>query len=115
MPRRGETLRLAEKPGREARQPVSRRIGAEIEQRQGEGRRGAVVTSPGAAMDQGAVGGKGQLGQAAGKAAPRLDLDYRQAARLVDPRSASKLTSLEAALGALGYAIAIAVDEKPAA
>lgn len=47
--------------------------------------------------------------------ARRLDIDYRQAARLVDPRAASKLTSLEAALSALGYAIAIAVHEKPAA
>jgi antitoxin HicB len=47
--------------------------------------------------------------------ARRLDIDYRQAARLVDPRSASKLTSLEAALSTLGYAIAIAVQEKPAA
>jgi len=44
-----------------------------------------------------------------------LDVDYRQAARLVDPRCASKLTSLEAALAALGYQIAIAVSEKPAA
>ncbi|HXC90824.1 MAG TPA: hypothetical protein VNV18_11730 [Stellaceae bacterium] len=47
--------------------------------------------------------------------ARRLDIDYRQAARLVDPRAASKLTSLEAALSALGYAIAIAVHEKPTA
>ena len=47
--------------------------------------------------------------------ARRLDIDYRQAARLVDPRAASKLTSLEAALSALGYAIAIEVHEKPAA
>jgi antitoxin HicB len=45
----------------------------------------------------------------------RLDIDYRQAARLLDPRAASKLTSLEAALSALGYAIAIEVHEKPAA
>ena len=47
--------------------------------------------------------------------ARRLDIDDRQAARLVDPRAASKLTSLEAALSALGYAIAIVVHEKPAA
>jgi antitoxin HicB len=47
--------------------------------------------------------------------ARRLDIDYRQAARLVDPRAAGKLTSLEAALSALGYAIAIEVHEKPAA
>ena len=47
--------------------------------------------------------------------ARRLDIEYRQAARLIDPRAASKLTSLEAALSALGYAIAIEVREKPAA
>jgi len=47
--------------------------------------------------------------------ARRLGIDYRQAARLVDPRSPSKLTSLKAALDALGYEIAIAVQEKPAA
>jgi antitoxin HicB len=47
--------------------------------------------------------------------ARRLDLDYRQAARLFDPRSPSKLTSLKAALEALGYEVAIAVQEKPAA
>ena len=47
--------------------------------------------------------------------ARRLDIDHRQAARLLDPRAASKLTSLEAALSALGYAIAIEVREKPAA
>jgi antitoxin HicB len=46
--------------------------------------------------------------------ARRLEIDYRQAARLVDPRAASKLTSLEAALSALGYAIAIEVHDKPA-
>jgi antitoxin HicB len=45
--------------------------------------------------------------------ARRLDIDYRQAARLVDPRSPSKLTSLKAALDALGYEVAIAVQEKP--
>jgi antitoxin HicB len=47
--------------------------------------------------------------------ARRLNMDYRQAARLIDPRAASKLTSLEEALSALGYAIAIEVLEKPAA
>jgi antitoxin HicB len=47
--------------------------------------------------------------------ARRLEIDDRQAARLLDPRAASKLTSLEAALSALGYAIAIEVHEKPAA
>ena len=34
---------------------------------------------------------------------------------LIDPRASSSLTSLEAALSALGYAIAIEVHEKPAA
>jgi antitoxin HicB len=45
----------------------------------------------------------------------RLGIDDRKAARLTDPRASSKLTSLEAALSALGYAIAIEVHEKPAA
>jgi antitoxin HicB len=47
--------------------------------------------------------------------ARRLDIDHRQAARLIDPRAASKLTSLEAALSALGYKVAIELQEKPAA
>lgn len=47
--------------------------------------------------------------------ARRLDIDDRKAARLIDPRAASSLTSLEAALSALGYAIGIEVHEKPAA
>lgn len=47
--------------------------------------------------------------------ARRLDIDHRQAARLVDPRAASQPTSLEAALTALGCALAIEVHEKPAA
>jgi antitoxin HicB len=47
--------------------------------------------------------------------ARRLGIDDRKAARLIDPRAASSLTSLEAALSALGYAIAIEVHEKPAA
>jgi hypothetical protein len=36
--------------------------------------------------------------------------DWHQAARLVDPRRSSKLTSLAAALGALGCRIAISVE-----
>jgi antitoxin HicB len=47
--------------------------------------------------------------------ARRLDIDDRKAARLTDPRATSTLASLEAALSALGYAIAIEVHEKPAA
>jgi antitoxin HicB len=47
--------------------------------------------------------------------ARRLDVEDRKVARLVDPRAASSLTSLETALSALGYAIAIEVHEKPAA
>lgn len=47
--------------------------------------------------------------------ARRLDVDYRQAARLVDPRAASKLVSLEAALSQLGYRVAIELYETPAA
>jgi antitoxin HicB len=47
--------------------------------------------------------------------ARRLDTDDRKAARLIDPRTASNLSSLEAALSVLGYTIAIEVHEKPAA
>jgi len=47
--------------------------------------------------------------------ARRLGIDDRKAARLIDPRAASRLSSLEAALSALGYAIAIEVHERPAA
>ena len=47
--------------------------------------------------------------------ARRLAIDDRQAARLIDPRAASKLTNLDAALSALGYTIAIELREKPAA
>jgi antitoxin HicB len=44
--------------------------------------------------------------------ARRLGLDDREAARLVDPRTRTRLTSLEAALAALGYEIGIEVREK---
>jgi antitoxin HicB len=47
--------------------------------------------------------------------ARRLGIDDRQAARLVDPRAASRLASLEAALSALGYMVEIELHEKPAA
>jgi antitoxin HicB len=47
--------------------------------------------------------------------ARRQDIEYRQAARLIDPRSPSKLTSLRAALDVLGYDVAIAVQEKTTA
>jgi antitoxin HicB len=47
--------------------------------------------------------------------ARRLGIDDRKAARLIDPRAASSLASLEAVLSALGYAIAIEVHENPAA
>jgi hypothetical protein len=47
--------------------------------------------------------------------ASRLDIDDRQAARLVDPRAARGLVRLEAALSALGYTVAIELHEKPAA
>lgn len=47
--------------------------------------------------------------------ARRLAVDYRQAARLVDPKYPSKLTGLEEALMALGCQVAIAVDARPAA
>jgi antitoxin HicB len=47
--------------------------------------------------------------------ASRLSIDGRKAARLIDPRAAIGLISLESALSALGYAVAIEVHEKPAA
>jgi len=47
--------------------------------------------------------------------ARRLGIDERKAARLMDPRAVSRLTDLEAALLALGYAVGIEVHERPAA
>jgi antitoxin HicB len=47
--------------------------------------------------------------------AHRLEIDDRKVARLIDPRVASRLIDLEAALSALGYAVAVEVHEKPAA
>ncbi|HEU0215935.1 MAG TPA: type II toxin-antitoxin system HicB family antitoxin [Stellaceae bacterium] len=47
--------------------------------------------------------------------ARRLAVDYRQAARLLDPKYPSKLTGLEEALAVLGCQVAIAVDARPAA
>jgi antitoxin HicB len=47
--------------------------------------------------------------------ARRLGIDERQAARLIDPRAAGRLSSLESALSALGYRVAIEVYEQPAA
>jgi antitoxin HicB len=46
--------------------------------------------------------------------ARRLDIDVRKTACLIDPRAASRLSDLEVALSALGYAIAIELREKPA-
>jgi antitoxin HicB len=43
--------------------------------------------------------------------AARLDMDWHQAARLIDPRRASKLTSLSAALGALNCQIRLSVHD----
>ena len=47
--------------------------------------------------------------------AGRLDTNARKAARLLNPRAASELISLEEALSALGYVIVVEVHEKPAA
>jgi antitoxin HicB len=44
--------------------------------------------------------------------ARRLGIDEREAARLISPRARTRLTSLEEALSALGYAIGIEVREK---
>jgi len=43
--------------------------------------------------------------------AARLDIDWHQAARLIDPRRASKLTSLAAALAALDCQILLSVHD----
>ena len=43
--------------------------------------------------------------------AAQLDMDWHQAARLIDPRRASKLTSLSAALGALDCQILLSVHD----
>lgn len=43
-----------------------------------------------------------------------LQMDWHLAARLIDPKRSSKLTSLAAALGALGCRIAISVEAAPA-
>jgi hypothetical protein len=47
--------------------------------------------------------------------ARRLGTDDRKAARLIDPRTTSTLTNLEAALSTLGYSIEIEVHGEPAA
>lgn len=47
--------------------------------------------------------------------ARKLGIDEQKTARLISPRAASRLASLEAALSVLGYAIVIEVHEKPAA
>jgi len=44
-----------------------------------------------------------------------LRIDQRKAARLIDPRAATSLTSLEDALAAFGYEIGIEVREKSVA
>ena len=46
--------------------------------------------------------------------ARRLGIDERKAARLIEPRAAGRLSSLETALSALGYRVAIEVYEQPA-
>jgi antitoxin HicB len=47
--------------------------------------------------------------------ARNLDIDERKAARLIDPRATSSLSSLEDALAVLGYEIGIEVREKSVA
>jgi antitoxin HicB len=44
--------------------------------------------------------------------APRLGIDERQAARLIDPKARTPLTKLEGALSALGYTIGIEIRER---
>lgn len=80
-------------------------------------RRGAhpVAPEPTMALKAALYGALRARGLTISELARRLDVDHRQAARLVDPHCASKLTSLQAALTTLGYQIAIAVSERPAA
>jgi antitoxin HicB len=47
--------------------------------------------------------------------ARHLRIDERKAARLIDPRAATSLTSIEGALAAFGYEIGIEVREKSVA
>jgi antitoxin HicB len=46
--------------------------------------------------------------------AERLEMDWHLAARLIDPKRSSKLTSLAAALGALGCRITISIEDSEA-
>ena len=46
--------------------------------------------------------------------AARLDTDWHQAARLIDPKRSSKLTSLQDALAALGCRITVAISDDAA-
>lgn len=46
--------------------------------------------------------------------ADRLEVDWHQAARLIDPKRASKLTSLAMALAALGCQIRISIEDNQA-
>jgi antitoxin HicB len=44
--------------------------------------------------------------------ADRLDIDWHQAARLIDPKRTSKMTSLQAALNVVGCRITVVVDDE---
>ena len=79
-----ETVRLAEEARREARQAVAHRIVAEVHLRQHDRGRRPVVAAALADQHRRAVGGKGQLGERAGKAAARLDQRHQAARGHVD-------------------------------
>src|SRR5437660_1683242 len=64
---------------------LSHTMGAEIERRQDEARGPAIVAAPRPGEHQGAVGGEDQLGEAAGKAAARLDQREQAARGHIDP------------------------------
>ena len=72
----------------------------------------AVAPEPTIALKAALYEALGKRGMTVTELARRLDLDEREAARLVDPRARTRLTSLEAALAALGYEIGIEVREK---
>lgn len=80
-------------------------------------RRGQYLVAPDAttALKAALYGALRARKMSVGDLARLLDIDDRQAGRLIDPRAASRLVSLEAALSQLGYRVAIELLEKPAA
>jgi len=72
----------------------------------------SVVPDPTIALKTALYGVLRDRGMTGADLARDLCIDERKAARLVDPRAASSLASLENALAAVGYEIEIEVREK---